>query len=1127
MSAKQQIFRVRRRYNQWVNDQTLEDYALRFTAKGSRRWSIARVANTATGAISFLALEAIGAAITISYGFDNTLAAVLVVSLLIFLAGLPICYYAAKYGVDIDLLTRGAGFGYLGSTVTSLIYASFTFIFFALEAVIMAKALELVLGVPLALGYIVSSVVVIPMVFYGITFISRFQLWTQPLWVALQLLPLVFILFNDAGLLSDWQLYQGTKQEGTGVNLLLFGAAASVMFALVAQIGEQVDFLRFLPEKTAANKKSWWAGLILAGPGWIIIGGAKILIGSFLVVVAMGQGLPSHEAADPTIMYTVAFGFVTDNAHLALVVAGIFVVVSQLKINVTNAYAGSIAWSNFFSRLTHNHPGRVVWLVFNVAIALLLMELGIYQAFESMLSIYAVVAVSWVGALVADLVINKPLGLSPKHIEFKRAHLYDINPVGVGAMVSASALGLASYLGFFGVYGQALAHFIALGCAFVIAPLIAFATKGKYYLAREPFIFSDKEQAMDCCVCQNNYESEDMAMCPAYDGPICSLCCSLDARCQDLCKEDQKVSERVLEVLQRLFPNLPPEYFNLRLMRFVGLFLIITSVTGALLAVVYANIVTEDLAVDALLAGTLWNVFFILVIIAGVISWLFVLTHESQIVAQQESQSQTHRLTSEIDAHRKTDSQLQVAKEQAEAANNAKSRYLTGISHELRSPLNTVLGYAQLMEMDQATPELIRDQASVIKRSGEHLADLIEGLLDISKIEAGRLDIQRNHIRINTLMNQLVNMFRLQAKEKGLEFTYTCHSRLPEVVMGDEKRLRQILINLLSNAIKFTETGNVELSISYRNQVALFKVSDTGIGIPENELERIFKPFERVRRPGAPAVPGTGLGLAITRLLADIMGGDIVVENNANGGVTFTVWLMLSHVANPVEDAPRSKQIYGYSGDRKSILVVDDDPSHRGLAGDLLSPLGFNVVEARDAEDCLAMVSTFAPDLFLIDRLMPGIDGPTLAKRLREKGFIVPILMVSANASEDTLSHDEDPAYDDYLIKPVRLESLLERLAFHMNITWTHIPSEETTGLSSVREIIEEELPTQEICQNIINYAEIGYLGKLTAIAAELKSSGEASKNFIDQFERHIKAIEFNQIIDLLKVKAEEKHDVL
>ena len=1122
MSAKQKIFGVGRRYNQWVNNQTLEDYALRFTAKGSRKWSIARVANTTTGAISFLALEAIGAAMTINYGFDNALAAVLVVGTLIFIMGLPICYYAARYGVDIDLLTRGAGFGYLGSTITSLIYASFTFIFFALEAVIMAKALELLFGLPLSIGYIVSSVIIIPIVFYGITFVSRLQLWTQPFWFVLQLLPIIFILRNDTNLLSDWQHYQGAKQEGAGTTLLLFGAAASVMFALVAQIGEQVDFLRFLPEKTAQNRLSWWTGLILAGPGWIIIGGVKILIGSFLVVVAMGQGFPAVDAADPTVMYTVAFGFVTENADLALVIAGVFVVLSQLKINVTNAYAGSIAWSNFFSRLTHNHPGRVVWLVFNVAIALLLMELGIYQAFESMLSVYAVVAVSWVGALVADLLINKPLGLSPPHIEFKRAHLYDINPVGVGAMVSASLLGMAAYLGLFGEYSQALAHFIALGSAFTIAPCIAFATQGKYYLARQPAIFTDRQHTLECRVCQYQYESDDMAICPAYDGHICSLCCSLDARCQDICKEDQKIHQRILDGIQRFFPKLPVEYFNLRLIRSLGLIVAISAVAAVLLTLVYANIKTNDDAVNALLQKTLWNVFSILIIIGGIISWLFVLTRESQILAQDESRRQTRLLISEIDAHQKTDSQLQVAKEQAEAANNAKSRYLTGISHELRSPLNTILGYAQLMELEEQAPTPVREQASVIRRSGEHLADLIEGLLDISKIEAGQLDIQRDHIRIKVLMNQLVNMFRLQAADRNLGFTYSCLSKMPEVVRGDEKRLRQILINLLSNAIKFTDTGTVKLSLSYRNQVAVFKVIDTGIGIPEEELQRIFKPFERVRRPGSPAVPGTGLGLAITRLLADIMGGDIVVKNNEGGGVTFTVWLMLSPVYDTVSKAPTSKQIYGYSGERKSIMVVDDDPTHRGLVGDLLTPLGFNIVEARDAEDCLAMTDTFKPDLFLVDRLMPGMDGSTLAKRLREIGFTVPIVIVSANASEDTLNQENNPAYDDYLAKPIRLDGLLERLAVHMNITWEHHPKSNEVSVKQRKRFPLKELPSPEICRHIINYAEIGYLQKLAAIAEDLKLSSGASTHFIEQFERHIRAVQLNQIIDLLKVKAEE-----
>ena len=193
MAAPQRIVRTRRTYNQWVANQTLEDYALRFTAKSARRWSPFRVANTAIGAISFLALEAIGGTITINYGFTNATAAILAVSAIILVTGLPIGYYAATYGVDIDLLTRGAGFGYIGSTITSLIYASFTFIFFAIEAAIMSLALEMCFGIPLSVGYLISSLVVIPMVTHGITFISRLQLWTQPFWLLLHLLPFGFM----------------------------------------------------------------------------------------------------------------------------------------------------------------------------------------------------------------------------------------------------------------------------------------------------------------------------------------------------------------------------------------------------------------------------------------------------------------------------------------------------------------------------------------------------------------------------------------------------------------------------------------------------------------------------------------------------------------------------------------------------------------------------------------------------------------------------------------------------------------------------------------------------------------------------------------------------------------------
>ena len=216
--------------------------------------------------------------------------------------------------------------------------------------------------------------------------------------------------------------------------------------ALITQIGEQVDYLRFLPEKTRQNRVRWWLAMLAAGPGWIIPGALKMLAGAFLAFLALQHEIPVDKAAEPTQMYLVAFSYVFASPEWALAAMVLFVIVSQVKINVTNAYAGSLAWSNFFARITHSHPGRVVWLVFNVAIALMLMELGVFEAIEEVLGLYANIAIAWIGALVADLVINKPLGLSPRQIEFKRAHLYDINPVGVGSMLIASLLAILAQL---------------------------------------------------------------------------------------------------------------------------------------------------------------------------------------------------------------------------------------------------------------------------------------------------------------------------------------------------------------------------------------------------------------------------------------------------------------------------------------------------------------------------------------------------------------------------------------------------------------------------------------------------------------------------------------------------------
>ncbi|MDP1790784.1 MAG: hybrid sensor histidine kinase/response regulator, partial [Methylibium sp.] len=356
--ATQKIFRIRRDYNAWVADESMEDYALRFTPRSFRKWSEWRVGNAAFGATSFLALEAIGASVALNYGFSNALWAILVVCVVTFFTGLPISYYAAKYGVDMDLLTRGAGFGYLGSTLTSLIYASFTFIFFALEAAILALALQMYFDWPLALCYLLSSLGIVPLVMHGITLISRLQLWTQPVWIVLFFCPYVAILLKNPEAFADFTGLAGRSSGSSGFSWLMFGAAATVAFSLVVQIGEQVDYLRFLPEKTKKNRVRWWTAVLVAGPGWIVPGAIKMLGGAFLAFIALQHQIPTDKAIEPTQMYLAGFSYVFENSTWVLLATTVFVVVSQVKINLTNAYAGSLAWSNFFGRLTHSHPGR-------------------------------------------------------------------------------------------------------------------------------------------------------------------------------------------------------------------------------------------------------------------------------------------------------------------------------------------------------------------------------------------------------------------------------------------------------------------------------------------------------------------------------------------------------------------------------------------------------------------------------------------------------------------------------------------------------------------------------------------------------------------------------------------------
>ncbi|MBH0238611.1 hybrid sensor histidine kinase/response regulator [Methylobrevis albus] len=1122
MSGRQRILPVRREYNRWVANQTLEDYALRFTAKSARRWSAPRVAQTAIGAISFLALEAIGGAITLSYGFTNAMWAIVVVSAILFVTGLPISRYAARYGVDIDLLTRGGGFGYIGSTVTSLIYATFTFILFAIEASIMSSALELCLGIPLWLGYIISSLMVIPLVTHGITLISRFQIATQPLWIFLNLLPVAFILWQDWASVEAWLGFGGVQAvepgvDSTAFDILRFGAAASVILALLPQIGEQVDILRFLPAREGKPEAAWRRALLWAGPGWIILGAPKLIFGSFLAVLALEHGVGLEHAAEPAYMYKVAFDYVFPSTTVVLAVTVILVVVSQLKINVMNAYAGSLAWSNFFSRLTHSHPGRVVWLVFNVAIALLLMELGIYKTLEATLGLFAIVAVAWLGTLTADLAINKPLGLSPPGIEFKRAHLYDINPVGVGSMILSTLAALAAYAGLAGDIAEALAPFVALVVSLIAAPAIAWGTRGRFYLARKPRANWKLATHIECRVCEHAFEPEDMAFCPAYSAPICSLCCSLDARCNDLCKPKARLEAQVDSVIAAVFPDWAVPRQKSRLASYMGVMLVLTSAISAILAFIYFQ-ATRGGTVDGDIIGpALWGAFFTLLIVAGIAAWFFVLAQESRRVAQEESARQNTLLLREIEAHRRTDAALQQAKEAAEAANRAKSRYVVGLSHELRTPLNAVLGYAQILERDQAIPAGRQGGVRVIRRSAEHLSGLIDGLLDVSRIEAGRLQLSRNEVRIGDFLDQLVDMFKLQAQAKGLDFAFERPANLPEVVATDEKRLRQVLINLITNAIKFTAKGKVALTVAYRSQIATVTVADTGLGIRPEDLTRIFEPFERGVMPDGQAAPGIGLGLTITKLLVDLMGGEVTVTSEPGKGSTFKVRLMLAAVARPKEAGQPAKRVYGYKGPRCTVMVVDDDQSHRDLMCEILGPLGFVVLTARDGAECLALAENARPDLFVLDIQMPGMDGWALARALRAAGHAsAAIVMMSANLGERQPPPAEDDVHDDSIPKPFDLVNLLDCIKRLLDLEWIEEPPPRALPPALPEPVPAAARPGAAVIEELLHLGRIGYVRGIEAKLAEIEAD-PAHRPFAAELRGLVRNFDFRRYLDVLE----------
>ena len=515
--------------------ETLEDYTLRFAPRSYRRWTPMVVATTALGGIAYMADFSIGAGIGLAHGTGNALVAIAVAAVVIFVTGFPLAYYGARYNIDLDLITRGSGFGYYGSVLTSVIFASFTFIFFALEGSIMAQGLKLGLGLPLWLGYLVSTLMVIPLVIYGMKALSKLQVWTTPVWLLLMVGPLVYLVSTDPGTVDRFLAYAGTDGDG-GVNTASVLLGAGVCLSLIAQIGEQIDYLRFMPPKTEANKRTWWTAVIMAGPGWVVLGALKQAIGVFLAVYILAKVGPD-VAPEPIQQFKGAFDAMMPS-WLVLPLAVALVVISQIKINVTNAYSGSLAWTNSFTRLTKHYPGRMVFVLVNLGFALVLMEADMFSFLNDILGFYSNCAIAWVVTVATDIGINKYLlKLSPLAPEFRRGMLYAVNPVGVVAFVAASALSIAMYFHGLGDTLQPYSPVAAAVIAFVLTPLMAIVTKGRYYLRRtddgidEPMLDAEGNPSAvtyDCHVCHQPYERPDLAACATHDAVVCSLCLSTD-----------------------------------------------------------------------------------------------------------------------------------------------------------------------------------------------------------------------------------------------------------------------------------------------------------------------------------------------------------------------------------------------------------------------------------------------------------------------------------------------------------------------------------------------------------------------------------------------------------------------
>jgi signal transduction histidine kinase/CheY-like chemotaxis protein len=480
----------------------------------------------------------------------------------------------------------------------------------------------------------------------------------------------------------------------------------------------------------------------------------------------------------------------------------------------------------------------------------------------------------------------------------------------------------------------------------------------------------------------------------------------------------------------------------------------------------------------------------------------------------QASTSRLEQLAAIARDRKEAEAARETALAEAVALARQRSQFLAQMSHELRTPLNAIIGYTHLLERDrQHLTERQSSGLATINQSGQHLLTLINDILDLAKVEAGKMTLHPAAVNLGTFLQMLANIMRVKAEEKGLAFSCELAPGLPAAVSIDETRLRQVLLNLLGNAVKFTDSGKVSLRVlpvppadvadgqdGQATARLRFEVADSGIGMTPQQVGRLFQPFEQVasaqRREG-----GTGLGLAISQELVRLMGGRIAVASEPGKGSTFWFEIDVPVTAAGPATVAAQETLVGYEGERKRLLVVDDMPRNRAILLDLLQDAGFIVAAATNGLECLALLDTFRPDLILMDVMMPVMDGNEATRRIRQMpGWAsIPIVAVSASAGAEGERKSRDAGANAFLAKPIDHDLLLRTIGSLLSLTWmTEQPApaaperDEEAGMAA---------PPADQIEALWQLAQMGNMRKIREQAAYLRGLDPAYGAFASRLE--------------------------